>query len=83
MACHITLGVAIRLGASVEPGIVRSFIGNRPSRCNFLRASLRARRMAGLMQPHLLLTGAGFSHKLGRLLGVRGFRVPAVGNDWR
>ena len=28
------------------PMITRGFIGNRPSRCNFLRASLRARRTA-------------------------------------
>jgi len=28
------------------PGTIRGFIGGRPSRCSFLRASLQARRMA-------------------------------------
>ena len=39
------------------PGIVRGFIGNRPSRCNFLRASLRARRMASAFSRTLLSEG--------------------------
>jgi hypothetical protein len=38
-------------------GIVRGFIGNRPSRCNFLRASLRARRMASAFSRTLLSEG--------------------------
>src|ERR1700704_5924750 len=32
--------------APAAPGITRGFIGNSPSRCSFLRASLRARRTA-------------------------------------
>src|SRR5580704_8369146 len=35
-----------RPGPPAAPGTTRGFIGSRPSRCNFLRASLRARRMA-------------------------------------
>ena len=39
------------------PGIVRGFIGNRPSRCNFLRASLRARRTASAFSRTLFSEG--------------------------
>ncbi len=39
------------------PGIVRGFIGKRPSRCNFLRASLRARRTASAFSRTLLSEG--------------------------
>jgi hypothetical protein len=39
------------------PGIVRGFIGSKPSRCSFLRASLRARRMASAFSRTLLSEG--------------------------
>jgi hypothetical protein len=39
------------------PGITRGFIGSRPSRCNFLRASLRARRMASAFSRTLFSEG--------------------------
>ena len=41
-------GRGVRAGPPLPgaPATGRGFIGNRPSRCNFLRASLRARRMA-------------------------------------
>src|SRR5712672_936776 len=39
----------------MAPGITFGFIGSSPSRCNFLRASLRARRMASAFSLHLLL----------------------------
>jgi hypothetical protein len=39
------------------PGITRGFIGSRPSRCSFLRASLRARRMASAFSRTLLSEG--------------------------
>jgi hypothetical protein len=41
------------------PRTGRGFIGNKPSRCNFLRASLRARRMASAFS--LTLLSEGFS----------------------
>ena len=39
------------------PRITRGFIGSRPSRCNFLRASLRARRMASALSRTLFSDG--------------------------
>ena len=39
------------------PGIARGFIGSKPSRCSFLRASLRARRMASAFSRTLLSEG--------------------------
>jgi hypothetical protein len=39
------------------PGITRGFIGSRPSRCIFLRASLRARRMASAFSRTLFSEG--------------------------
>src|ERR1035437_2714309 len=39
------------------PGITRGFIGSRPSRCNFLRASLRARRVGFRLLSDSLLGG--------------------------
>jgi len=39
------------------PRITRGFIGSRPSRCNFLRASLRARRMASAFSRTLFSEG--------------------------
>ena len=43
----------VRAGPPVPgaPGTTRGFIGSRPSRCSFLRASLRARRMASHLCP--------------------------------
>jgi len=41
------------------PGTGRGFIGNRPSRCSFLRASLRARRIASAFSR--TLRSEGFS----------------------
>jgi hypothetical protein len=39
------------------PGTARGFIGSKPSRCSFLRASLRARRMASAFSRTLLSEG--------------------------
>ena len=39
------------------PEIVRGFIGSKPSRCSFLRASLRARRTASAFSRTLLSDG--------------------------
>ena len=49
----------VRAGPSLPeaPGITRGFVGSRPSRCSFLRASLRARRMASAFSRTLLSEG--------------------------
>ena len=41
-----TATAAARTASAAAPGTTRGFIGSRPSRCIFLRASLRARRIA-------------------------------------
>ena len=50
-------GGRVGLPLPEAPGITRGFIGSRPSRCSFLRASLRARRMASAFSRTLLSEG--------------------------